>query len=68
MSKNEGVILYMKGKVIDKNFTDAFISFENGDTMDISVSQLPKNVKIGDTVEIPFNTHSLSNDKLVDFF
>lgn len=58
----------MKGKVIDKSLTDAFISFENGDTMDISLSQLPKHVKVGDNVDVPFNNHSLTNDKLVDFF
>jgi mannose-6-phosphate isomerase-like protein (cupin superfamily) len=59
----------MKGKVIDKNITDAFIVFENGDTMDIKVSSLPRNVQVGDSVEIPFNNnHSLTNDKMVDFF
>ena len=58
----------MKGKVIDKSLTDAFVSLENGETMDISVSQLPKNIKIGDRVEIPLSNHTLTNDKLVDFF
>jgi hypothetical protein len=58
----------MKGKIIDKNITDAFVTCENGDILDISTSQLPKNIKIGDTVEIPINNHTLTNDKLVDFF
>jgi hypothetical protein len=58
----------MKGKVIDKSLTEAFVSFENGNTMDISLSQLPKNVRVGDTVDIPFDNHSLTNDKLIDFF
>lgn len=58
----------MKGKIIDKNVTEAFVSFENGQTMDVSVSQLPKNIKIGDTVDVPLGNHSLTNDKLVDFF
>jgi hypothetical protein len=59
----------MKGKVIDKNLTDAFIAFENGDTMDIKITSLPKGVQIGDNVDIPFNsTNDLTNDKLVDFF
>jgi hypothetical protein len=58
----------MKGKVIDKSLTDAFVSLENGDTIDISISQLPKHTKVGDTVDVPFDNHSLTNDKLVDFF
>ena len=58
----------MKGKVIDKGLEDAFVSFENGNTMDISLSRLPRDVKVGDTVDIPFDNHSLVNDKLVDFF
>ncbi|WP_203527758.1 hypothetical protein [Clostridium thermarum] len=58
----------MKGKVLDKNITDAFIALETGETIDISTSRLPKDVKIGDTVDIPINNTSISNDKLVDFF
>lgn len=57
----------MKGKVIDKGLIDAFIAFENGDTMDISISSLPKNTKVGDNVDIPFNHNTLTNDKMVDF-
>jgi hypothetical protein len=58
----------MKGKVIDKSLTDAFVNLENGSTLDISLSHLPKNLKVGDMVEVPFDNHSLTNDKLVDFF
>lgn len=59
----------MKGKIIDTSLTDAFISLENGETMDISLSKLPKNSKVGDSVNIPFNsTSALTNDKLMDFF
>jgi Protein of unknown function (DUF3006). len=58
----------MKGKVIEKGLTDAFIMFENGETMDISLSNLPRNTNIGDSVEIPFNNNNLTNDKMVDFF
>lgn len=59
----------MKGKIIDTSLTDAFISLENGETMDISLSKLPKNSKVGDSVNIPFNNApALVNDKLMDFF
>jgi hypothetical protein len=59
----------MKGKIIDKNITDAFVNFEDGNTMDIPLAKLPKNVHVGDTVEFTINTTSnLTNDKLVDFF
>lgn len=68
----------MKGKVIEMNKTDAFISFENGTTMDISVSNLPRHVSVGDEVDIPFSSYSsfsnsssrdrLTNNNLVDFF
>ena len=57
----------MKGKVIDKGLIDAFIAFENGDTIDISISSLPKNVKIGDNVDIPFDHHTFTNDKMIEF-
>lgn len=58
----------MKGKVIDKNLTEAFIALENGDTLDISMTRLPKDVKLGDTVEVPMNNFSINNDRFVDFF
>ncbi|NLZ48309.1 MAG: hypothetical protein GX895_05865 [Clostridiales bacterium] len=59
----------MKGKIIDKNLTEAFIALENGDTIDISISRLPKDVKLGDKIDIPKNNSSINNnDRLVDFF
>lgn len=58
----------MKGKVLDKNITDAFVVLENGETLDISTTHLPKNIKIGDTVDVPMNNTFITNDKLVDFF
>ncbi|MDT8717284.1 hypothetical protein IAI10_11500 [Clostridium sp. 19966] len=58
----------MKGKIIDKSLTDVFIAFENGNTMDISLNSLPESVKVGDTVDIPFDNNILLNDKLIDFF
>lgn len=68
----------MKGKVLDLNQTDAFISFEDGTTMDISTSRLSSSIKVGDIVDIPISTTSsinsdtflhdrLINNKLVDF-
>jgi hypothetical protein len=58
----------MKGRVIDKGLEEAFIALESGITIDVSLSRLPKNVKIGETVEVPNENHSLANDKLVGFF
>lgn len=69
----------MKGKVIDMNKTDAFISFENGTTMDISVNNLPRHVSVGDEVDIHFSNNNTSfqsstsrdrmtNNSTVDFF
>lgn len=68
----------MKGKVLDLNQTDAFISFQDGTTMDISTSRLSSSVKVGDIVDISISTTSsinsdtflhdrLTNNKLVDF-
>lgn len=54
----------MLGKIIDMNITDAYISFEDGTTMDIGVSHLPPHSKIGDTVNIDFNSINMINDKL----
>ena len=68
----------MKGKVIDMNKTDAFISFENGTTMDISVNNLPRHVSVGDEVDIHFSSNAsfqsstsrdrMTNNSTVDFF
>lgn len=62
----------MKGKILDINKTDAFIALDSGETIDMSISHLPKHLKIGDTISVPFSaanaTVSLTNDKLIDFF
>ncbi len=58
----------MIGKIIDMNFTDAFINFADGTTMDIGVSKLPAGSKTGDTVNIDPKSTKLTNNKLVDFF
>lgn len=58
----------MLGRIIDLDKTDAFILFLDGTTMDINVSRLPHNVKIGDSVDIPINNFNLSNDKMDNFY
>ena len=58
----------MIGKIIDMDRTDAFITFEDGTTMDISLSRLPTPLKIGETVDIPVNTSPLKNDTMNNFF
>ncbi|NLP28799.1 MAG: hypothetical protein GX370_08600 [Clostridia bacterium] len=58
----------MRGKVIDKNLTEAFIALENGETMDVSITRLPKDVKLGDTVDLPMNNPTITNDRIIDFF
>lgn len=58
----------MIGKIIDINFTDAFVNFEDGTTLDIGISHLPPNSKIGDTVNVNPNSIKIKNDKLIDLF
>lgn len=59
----------MLGRIIDMNNTDAFISFQDGTTMDIGIARLPKDSKVGDTVDINLTTPmNMINDKMVDFF
>ena len=58
----------MLGKIIDMDRTDAFITFEDGTTMDISLSRLHNSVKIGETVDIPINTSSFRNDTMNNIF
>ncbi|MBC8062536.1 MAG: hypothetical protein H7Y18_17990 [Clostridiaceae bacterium] len=58
----------MIGKIIDMDRTDAFITFEDGTTMDISLSRLPTPIKIGETVDIPIKRSPLQNDRMNNFF
>lgn len=59
----------MFGKIIDIDNTDAFINFLDGTTMDVSVARLPKDSKIGDTVDLTLNTPTnMLNDKMINFF
>lgn len=59
----------MFGKIIDMNNTDAFINLLDGTTMDVSVARLPKNSKIGDTVDLNMGAPTnMSNDKMESLF
>jgi hypothetical protein len=59
----------MFGKIIDMNNTDAFINFSDGTTMDVSVARLPKNSKVGDTIDLNIQTSTnMKNDKMENFF
>ncbi len=59
----------MQGKILDMNKTDAFIVFENGTTMDLCVSHIPPNSKVGDNVSIDLPaSKEITNDKMNDFF
>lgn len=61
----------MIGKILDMNKTDAFINFEDGTTMDISITRLPENSKVGGTVDISMNSplsSSSTSNKVIDFF
>ena len=65
----------MFGKIIDMDNTDAFVNFLDGTTMDISISRLPKNSKIGDSVDLnmtsPINMTaptSIQSNKMGDLF
>lgn len=51
----------MLGKVIDIDTTDAFISFDDGTTVGISLSTLPNNLRVGDSI----NINSLSSQNVL---
>jgi ribosomal protein S1 len=58
----------MLGKITNINDKYAFISFEDGTTMDIPVSELPQNAGLGENVDIPDKSPKFVNEKLIDFF
>lgn len=58
----------MIGKVIDINITDAYITFEDGTTKYVSLSNLPRGTAIGDSVNTDPGLIRLNNSKLMDFF
>ncbi|MCY6370106.1 hypothetical protein [Clostridium ganghwense] len=59
----------MQGKILDMNKTDAFIVFDNGTTIDLCISHIPPNSKVGDTVNINLSfSNEITNDKMNNFF
>lgn len=56
----------MIGKIIDMNFTDAFVNFEDSTTMYIGISHLPIGSKVGDTVNINPKLSTIKNDTFSD--
>lgn len=62
------MVITMNGRIIDMNNTDAFVTFDDGTTMDIGVSHLPPHSKVGDTINIEFSTTKMTNDKLTNIF
>jgi len=58
----------MFGKIIDMNNTDAFVNFLNGTTINVSVSRLPRNSKLGDTVDLNNEApSSMLKDSMINF-
>lgn len=54
----------MLGIVIDLDTTDAFVDFQDGSTIDINLTHLPPNIRIGDTVEIEYNLTNRMNNAI----
>lgn len=52
----------MVGKIIDMNNTEAFILLNDGNTIAISLSNLPNDLKIGTSI----NVNSISSEKLMN--
>lgn len=65
----------MKGIIIDKNFSEAFVSLEDGETISIPTMEVTTS-NIGDVVTLPnipthanYNSNTnMTNEKLIDFF
>jgi len=58
----------MYGKIIDINNTDAFVNFLNGTTINVSISRLPKNSKLGDTIDLNNESpSSMIKDSMINF-
>lgn len=58
----------MFGKIIDMNNTDAFINFLDGTSINVSVSRVPKNSKIGDTIDLNIDAPTnMLNDTMINF-
>ncbi|WP_294189092.1 hypothetical protein [uncultured Clostridium sp.] len=69
-------MLFLKGKIIDYNFFEAFVELEDDTIVKIPLNQVSNYLNIGDTINIdsssisssPSNRPKIIQDKLVDFF
>jgi hypothetical protein len=69
-------VLFLKGKIIDYNFFEAFVELEDDTIVKIPLNQVSNYLNIGDTINIdsssisssPSNRPKIIQDKLVDFF
>ncbi|MFT5873953.1 MAG: hypothetical protein ACI8WT_002913 [Clostridium sp.] len=58
----------MFGKIIDMSNTDAFINFLDGTSINVSLARLPKNSKIGDSIDLNIDAPtSMLNDSMINF-
>ncbi|MBQ6820236.1 MAG: hypothetical protein IJO26_02935 [Clostridium sp.] len=66
----------MKGKIIDYNFSEAFVLLEDDTIVKISLNQVSNNLNVGDTIALTStnkcnytsNKPKFIQDKIVDFF
>ena len=50
----------MFGRIIDMDTTDAYVSFEDGTTLDVGLAHIPQNSKVGDSVNIELNNTKMN--------
>ena len=70
------MVLFLKGKIIDYNFFEAFVELEDDTIVKIPLNQVSNYLNIGDTINIdsssisssPSNRPKIIQDKRVDFF
>lgn len=70
------MVLFLKGKIIDYNFFEAFVELEDDTIVKIPLNQVSNYLNIGDTINVnstnisssPSNRPKIIQDKLVDFF
>lgn len=49
-------------KILDMDKADAFICLKDGTTMDIEKNELPRNARVGDTVNIEVGKNNFINN------
>jgi hypothetical protein len=54
--------------LIDINKIEAFITLQDGTTVDIGLCHLPKNIKIGENINVELNCSKMANDRMENFF